>query len=87
MGKSFRSDAVIRVVMLSLLVLVHKAGEFSRDLYQLTHITHCTSDRASRNESLSRSTFGTATLHYLGVLRGMYPRAGWLGCELQAGAS
>lgn len=87
MRKSFRRDAVIRVVMLSLLVLVHKAGEFSKDLYQLIHITRRTSDRVSGNESLRCFTFGTVTLHYFGVLRGTYPRADGLGCELQAGAS
>lgn len=73
--------------MLSFLVLVHKAGEFGKDLYQLIHITRRASDRASGNESLTCFTFGTVTLHYFGVPRGTYPRAGWLGCELQAGAT
>lgn len=70
MRKSFRRDAVLRVVMLSLLVLVHKAGEFSKVLYQLIRITRPTSDRASGNESLRHFTFGTMTLHYFRVLRG-----------------
>lgn len=87
MRKSFRRDAVVGVMLLSLLVLVHKAAEFSKDLYQLIHITCRTSDRASGNESLSRFTFGTVTLQYYSVLRGTYPCAGWLGRELQAGAS
>lgn len=87
MRKSFRRDAVVRVVMLSLLVPVHKAGELSKVLYQLIPLTRRTSDRVSGNESLSPFTFGTVTLHYFTVLRGTQPHGGWLGCELQAGAS